>query len=305
MAKNVQFEISIQENFSEGISRILNELHIESARLILAGSRQHISVHELRKNIKKIRGILRLLRYEIGGKKYRKLNRKYRKLAQDIAVLRDDTSQIELLSGMLPKVKSVIVRRSINRAIRRIESKRKAAFNDFYGNNQHQYISRQFNSQNIKNQDLSISGNPDLFILKGLYKIHANALKALRATFSVNNAEIYHNLRKQVKYLMYNLRILSPTNPIFFKAYLYKLNQLSTLLGKLHDLDLFNEHIHQKTIIQFKPDEKKEMLKIIYRNRYYLKKRIGLIGAQVFAENSKDFLDKGLWGIYAVQNHIS
>lgn len=292
MAKNVQFEISNQENFSEGISRILNELHIKSTRLILARSRQHISIHELRKNIKKIRGILRLMRYEIGGKKYRKLNRKYRQLAQDIAVLRDDTSQIELLSGMLPKDKSAIVRRSINRAIRTIETKRKTAFKDFYTNDQHQYISREFNDLNIKNQELNISGNPDLFILKGLYKIHSNALKAFRATLSTNDAEVYHNLRKQVKYLMYNLRIISPANPIFFKAYLSKLNQLSTLLGKLHDLDLFNEHIHQRTIIQFKPEEKKEMLKIIYGNRYYLKKRIRLIGSQVFDKKSKDFRNR-------------
>jgi CHAD domain-containing protein len=287
--KGGELSLREKENFSDGIHRILDALHDEGAKHILARSRQHISVHELRKNIKKIRAILRLIRHEIGNDKYHELNKLYRELAGEIAILRDDTSQIELLEGMRARVHNKSISRTISKAVNQVKKKRKKNFDDFYKEKRHKKVYDHILNCKEEVQKLEINGNPDLVIMKSLKRIHSRARSAMEISGFMKSDEIYHYWRKQVKYLMYQMTILSIAWPAYFKAYISELNKLSSLLGKLHDLNLFNEHIHEERLIVLKPVQKRIMLKYIYRRRSDLKKKIEKIGAKVFSESSEAF----------------
>ena len=287
--KGKDLEIKQRESFREGILRLLDELHDESARYALARSRQHVSVHELRKNIKKIRGILRLLRHEIGRDKYHELNDMYREIAQKVAILRDDTSQIELLESMQKQVDDGKIDRAMSKAIRQVERKRKDEFSEFYRRNRHYSVCYDILAVKEVVRELDFAGDPDYYILKSLKRIHKRARSAWEISGFLKTDEIYHYWRKQVKYLMYQLMILNIAWPDYFKAYISELNKLSGLLGKLHDLNLFNEHINEEKLIVLKPHQKKSLLKYIYRKRATLKKRIEQVGETLFSESSEAF----------------
>jgi CHAD domain-containing protein len=287
--KGKDLEIKEREDFREGIQRLLETLHDEAAKYIIARSRQHVSVHELRKNIKKIRGILRLIRHEIGNEKYHDLNDRYRELSRKIAVLRDDTSQIELLESMKKNVNDPGVRRAITRAVKQVEDKRKAEFSDFYEKNMHYSVCYDILSQKDEISKLEFTGDPDFFILKSLKRIHGRARSSWEISDFLKTDEIYHYWRKQVKYLMYQLMVLNIAWPDYFKVYIDELNKLSNLLGKLHDLNLFNEHINEEKMIVLKPRQKESMLKFIYRKRSTLKKKIDIVGETLFSESSEAF----------------
>ncbi len=287
--KGKDLEIKQRESFREGILRLLDELHDESARYALARSRQHVSVHELRKNIKKIRGILRLLRHEIGRDKYHELNDMYREIAQKVAVLRDDTSQIELLESMQKQVDDGKINRAMSKAIRQVERKRKDEFSEFYRRNRHYSVCYDILAVKEVVRELDFAGDPDYYILKSLKRIHKRARSAWEISGFLKTDEIYHYWRKQVKYLMYQMMILNIAWPDYFKAYISELNKLSGLLGKLHDLNLFNEHINEEKLIVLKPHQKKSLLKYIYRKRSTLKKRIEQVGETLFSESSEAF----------------
>jgi CHAD domain-containing protein len=278
-----------KEIFGIGIHRILDKLHDEGAKHIMARSRQHISVHELRKNIKKIRAILRLIRHEIGNEKYHKLNIQYRNLAAEIAILRDDTSQVELLDSMKERVQNHSISRTIAKAMNQVKRKRKNNFASFYKEKRHKKVYDHILFCKEEVHKLEISGNPDLFILKSLKRIHSRARSAMEVSGFMKSDETYHYWRKQVKYLMYQMTILGIAWPAYFKAYTYELNKLSNLLGKLHDLNLFNEHIHDEKLIVLKPAQKRVMLKYIYRKRADLKKKIAKTGVKLFSESSEAF----------------
>ena len=287
--KGRDLEIKHRESFKEGILRLLDELHDESAKYAIARSRQHISVHELRKNIKKIRGILRLLRHEIGRDKYLHLNGMYREIAQKVAVLRDDTSQIELLESMQKKVDNSKINRAISKAIRQVEKKRKEEFSEFYKRNRHYSVCYDILAVKEVIRELDFSGDPDYFILKSLKRIHKRARSAWEISGFVKTDEIYHYWRKQVKYLMYQLTVLNLAWPGYFRAYISELNKLSGLLGDLHDLNLFNEHINKEKLVVLKPHQKKSLLKYIYRKRSNLKNKIEQVGETLFSESSEAF----------------
>ncbi|MCF8229458.1 MAG: CHAD domain-containing protein [Bacteroidales bacterium] len=287
--KSKELEIKKKEDFADGIFRLFDTLHEESARYILAGSKQHLSVHELRKNIKKIRGILRLIRHDIGHARYHELNAAYREIAQQLAVLRDDTSQIELLEGMQKNVNDKAIKRTIGKAIRQIEQKRKTEFENFYRQNKHNAVCNDILLRWTEIRELELSGNPDLFILKSLKRIHKRARSAMESSGFLKIDEIYHYWRKQVKYLMYQLNVLNLAWPTYFNVYIKELNKLSDMLGDLHDLNLLNEHINNDTLIVLKPQQKQMILNFIYRRRSILKRRIEKAGNILFSENSKAF----------------
>lgn len=289
MGTKTELEIRKSEHFREGILRILHGLHEHSEKLIVARSRQHISIHELRKNIKKIRGILRLIRHEVGHEQYHKMNGFYRSIARQVAVLRDDTSQIELLESMGKKVPNKSVKRTLNSAIRQVEKKRKKEFETFYSSNLQYIIQQLLREQKQKIPLLPFTGEPEKFMLRSLHRIHHRARAAFETTLYVKNDEIYHYWRKQVKYLMYQLSILQNAWPTYFKTYINELNKLGNLLGKLHDLNLFNEHVHARELIVLNPNQKKDVLKYIYKKRAELKKRIEKIGERLFTESSDAF----------------
>jgi CHAD domain-containing protein len=287
--KGGEIELKEREGFKDGIHRILDTLHDEAAKYIMSRSRQHISIHELRKNVKKIRAILRLIRHEIGIEKYRELNDRYRNLAGQVAVLRDDTSQIELLESMQKKVDDPQIRRTISKAIRQVQRKRKKEFDEFYKSKKHNTVYYYILSSKEEMQKLDFNGDPDYFILQSLKRIHNRARSAMETSGLLKSDEVYHYWRKQVKYLMYQLTVLNLAWPAYFKIYISELNKLGNLLGKLHDLNLFNEHIHEEKLIVLKPAQKRIMLKYIYRKRAELKKKIAITGEKLFSESSEAF----------------
>jgi len=287
--KSKELEIKRTESFKDGVLRLLDILHEESARYILAGSRQHISIHELRKNLKRIRGILRLIRHEVGHGKYHEMNSKKRKIAQQVAALRDDTSQIELLENMRKNIGDPSINRTISKAIRQIELKRKAVFEQFYAENKHEQVCNQILLSWSETRELDFAGNPDYYILKSLRRIHKRARSSMEISQFLKIDDLYHYWRKQVKYLMYQLMILNLAWPSYFNIYIDELNKLGDLLGNLHDLNLFNDHVINDTLIELKPFQKEKILKYIYRKRADLKKLIEKSGDIVFSERSEAF----------------
>ena len=287
--KKSDLQIREREGFKTGILRLSDEMHEECAHFIMAQSRQHISVHEFRKNIKKIRSILRLVRDEIGRDKYREMNGYYREVANELAALRDDTSQVELLENMRRQVDNARVRTVISRAVGQVKRKRKKEFASFYKKKLHLKVRDEMFSLKEKVHELEFEGHPEFFLLMSLKRVHQRARSAMEITDYVRNDEMYHYLRKQVKYLMYLMMIINRTWPSYFKAYISELDKLSELLGNLHDLNLFNEHIHEEKLIVLRPAQKKDMLKHIYRRRSSLQKAIRRLGEKIFSESSEDF----------------
>ena len=284
-----ELEIKERESFKAGVMRMMDAMHEECARFIMSQSRQHVSVHEFRKNIKKIRAILRLIRDEIGSEKYREMNGLYREVAYELALLRDDTSQVELLESMRDQVDNPKVRKAILKSIRQVRRKRKREFAEFYREGRHEKVNKDILALKEKVRELTFEGLPEFFILKSLKRTHSRARSAMEITASVKNDEMYHYLRKQVKYLMYHMMILSRAWPAYFKAYIIELDRLSDLLGNLHDLNLFNGHILEEKLIVLDPGERKIVLRHIYSRRKQLQRSVTRLGDKLFSESSEDF----------------
>ncbi|WP_319589473.1 CHAD domain-containing protein [uncultured Draconibacterium sp.] len=289
MSEDFSLEIKEREYFEDGIFRVLDKLHSDSARFITHTNRQHYYIHEVRTNIKKIRGVLRLLRHEIGDESYSEMNGYYRELAQEVALLRDDTSQIELLQEIKLKLRNPAVTKAIDKIISQHRRNRKIAFDHFKETGHAEDIKQMILSLQQMTHSLDFAGDPESFILKSLQQIYHQARSAFETTELVNDDEIYHSWRKQVKYLTYHLMLLNKAWPNSIRAYISDLSVLGSTLGKLHDLDLFHAAVKANNITIRDKDSRTKLMRYLYNRRSVLRKRVQALGEQCFAESSDAF----------------
>lgn len=289
MNEEFSLEIKEREYFEEGIFRVLDKLHTDSAKFITQKKQQHFYIHEVRTNIKKIRGVLRLLRHEIGDDNYREMNDYYRELAQEVALLRDDTSQIELLQEMKLKVQDSVISKALDKIVAQHRRNRKKAFNRFNDAEHAEDIKQMILSLQQMIHSLQFNGNPEYFILQSLQHVYKHARSAFELSEFLNDDEIYHYWRKQVKYLTYHLMLLNKAWPNSIRVYIRDLSLLGSTLGKLHDLNLLHAAIKSNTISIPNKHSRQKLMRYSYNKRSTLRKQVQAFGEECFAESSDAF----------------
>ena len=292
MSISRQFEIKKRETFEQGIHRLLEQLNTDTAKLLMSGSRAHLSVHEARKNIKKLRAILRLIRHEIDIETYQELNAFYREIAQQIGPVRDVTSQIELFEKFETNIKSPALRRAIEKAIRLTKNRRKKEFDIYYKNKVREKVAKELLLKTETFKQLNIHGESDIFIEKSVRDIFKKTIQRMKIAEKDGGNEAYHNWRKTVKYFMFQMMILKNAWASYFEAYIGEMNEMQKLLGDLHDLNIVNNFVVEGELFQLDKKQKDALLNYIYPRRAALKKQIHQIGNRLFIEDSLTFASR-------------
>jgi CHAD domain-containing protein len=97
----------------------------------------------------------------------------------------------------------------------------------------------------------------------GLKRIYCNGREALETAHREPSEENFHEWRKRVKDLWYQLRMLCPANPRELRERVTGLEELANLLGDGHDLFMLNEFVGKKLL----QSEHAKMLKELIRKR--------------------------------------
>jgi CHAD domain-containing protein len=99
------------------------------------------------------------------------------------------------------------------------------------------------------------------------------------------SADHYHDWRKHVKTLLYQLRLLCPEWPATGRALLTKLDRLATALGEDHDLALLKDfaahHNH--------PKEARTLTRLIQSRQKKLRTTALKLGSQLYRETPDAF----------------
>jgi len=215
----------------------------------IANSMEHLScydqspdraVHEVRKNMKKSRAALRLVRYSISDSTYKALNAKYRDLSRMLAVAREAAVHLKTLDDLRGDLPNLDDAQAVDEVLRAD-----------YWNAHRQLLHPKNIPMDVRNQlkrsiqeidELSIAGEGFDMFHKGIKRIYKQGRKALKQVKAVPDGEHFHNWRKRVKYLWYHLRLLKDAWPKVMKGYATSLDAISDCLGLEHDLvDLKNK----------------------------------------------------------------
>jgi CHAD domain-containing protein len=218
------------------IDHALDELRGDSE------STREEAVHEARKDMKKLRALLRLLRGGIGDDVYRAENAAFRDIARQLAGVRDADVMLATLAdleqryGELPgaarRLRPALVAHRFQTSARGLGSGSTAAIAALV-----QARAR------VEDWPLDTDGF-DAFI-EGLWRIYRQGRRDYQAAREEPTAESIHEWRKRAKDLWYHCLLLQESWKPVMGALADEAHELSDRLGDDHDLAVLLEWAHE------------------------------------------------------------
>lgn len=199
------------------------------------------AVHNVRKEIKKLRSILRLTRGEIGKKTFRRHNETLREAAHQLTAFRDAQVTLNAFDNLAKHFKRKLPARpfpEIKSALLKNCGAEEKKLSGSIGP-----LREILEESKGELGHLKIKSKGWKVIAPGLKKIYGNGRDALEALHQAPSEENFHEWRKRVKDLGHQLRLLCPANPHRLREQSGTLEKLGFLLGDGHDLFMLKEFV--------------------------------------------------------------
>ena len=265
---------------TRGVQRIARR-RIESALKALQPRKANDSaVHEARKDLKRARATLRLLRDVLGKSTYKRENAAIRDAARPLSEVRDGRVLLDALSSLVkyygPTAKALPLG-----GLKRMLTERSAQLHQ-------QILDRPGPLRAVRAELRKVSSRSKQWhvgrggwsvVGAGLKRTYSQGRQACKLARAAPTDEHLHELRKQTKYFWHQLQILEPLWPGPLGKLAEETHQLADLLGDDHDLAVLRERVSSAR--QAFPTEAshKALLALIERCRAGLQKK-GLAQAQ-------------------------
>jgi CYTH domain-containing protein/CHAD domain-containing protein len=204
------------------------------------------AIHGARKDLKKLRGLLRLVRDQLGEKKFRAENRRYRDAGRLLAGSRDAEVKLETLAH-LRDGSTPLPAGAAERWEGMLESerdKRKAADREDDGWMAGAGKAIEKGQRKIRKWPLDVDSWA--LIGPGLTRSYGEGRRALQAVLAEPSSASLHEWRKRAKDLWYQLRILHSAWPEQLGRTVDQTHELTELLGDHHDLALLSEDLRSR-----------------------------------------------------------
>jgi len=244
------------------------------------------SVHEVRKEIKKLRAILRLVRGEIGKNFYRKSNEMFRKVAVFLTAIRDSHVKLNAFEALTRHFKRRLPKRPFPKIKKVLQKICRAEERKFLKSNSISKVKRLLRKAERQVENLKIKSDGWAAIRPGLKKSFSRGREACKTVLEKSSPENFHEWRKRVKDLWHYLQLLCPAWSKELRAAADELQTLGELLGDDHDLVLLKEAVAD---ICGKTEGIKLLNELIESRQKELRSAALKRGARFFAEKPSAF----------------
>jgi CHAD domain-containing protein len=282
------FRLKLREPLPEGLERVFRE-QIESAlQLCRNPSKQRgVTVHEVRKHLKRLRAAMRLSIGEVGKSQHAREDRCVRKIGRLVSDLRD--AQVRLQTFV--QLRDETAKRPEDSPFPHIEellSLERESFSAAFDGWQKQAIPQleRVEARLLKwpLEDLTWKQ-----ICGAVGKIYKRGQRGLAKTIKDPEPENFHAWRKRVKDLWYQLRILQPLNRVVLEEMAHDAEVLGELLGREHDLDFLWARLEKETGDEALRDELAQLDGVIGKRGKRLRTNALELGRRFYAEPAKAF----------------
>ena len=272
----------------------MTEIDGALAHLTDASPDRDEAIHEVRKRIKKIRAILRLVRDELGQELYRQENICYRDAGRRLADLREsavlvetldklaDYAVDELAAGTLGKVRTALAQAHQSFSRRVFDEEKVVAA-----------TATTLRAGRRRLLTWPLVGDDFADVAKGVRRVYQRGRQRLAAAYAEPTPEAFHEWRKEVKYLWYQVTILELLKPGVLPLYAAELHELSDHLGDDHDLFALRRHWQQRPlIVAGAPELQQTLTALVERRRAEIEAAIRPLGERLYAEEPDTFMER-------------
>jgi CHAD domain-containing protein len=282
------FRLKLREPLPDGLKRVFREQIQSALELCRHPAKQRgVTVHEVRKHLKKLRAAMRLAIGEVGKNRHRREDRCVRKIGRLVSDLRDAQVRLQTLIQLRDETR----KRSGEDSFPRIEellSLERESFSAAFAGWQKQAIP-QLEGVEARLLKWPLEDLTWKQICGAVGKIYKRGQRGLAKTINDPEPENFHAWRKRVKDLWYQLRILQPLNRVVLEEMAHDAEVLGELLGREHDLDFLWARLEKESGDETLRDELAQLQKVIRKRGKRLRTNALELGRRFYAESSKAF----------------
>ena len=282
-------KINLEENIQANVQRIM-QTRVDTCRKALTHAPSHEAIHQARKELKKIRAIVRLVRPHLGEEAYREANHYFRDAARLISDARDVTASEETATKLQSVLSSRRDRQAIEQFKRHLQAK-KAAITRYQVQRDHllESVLEALVDAEQFYRSWAITEEGFEALSPGIRKIYKQCVKRQKKAYAEDTPEGFHQWRKSVKYLRYQIDALSTLWPGMLGALESELNLLTDYLGDDHDFYVLQGILQQHEAIR--PETLRSLNRHIEQRRSILQHSAKVLSDKLFYPKSNHFVE--------------
>lgn len=249
------------------------------------------SIHDARKQAKKLRGLARLVRPGLDDL-YAPTNRAFRDAARELAEARDAHVMLETLGALMEAVPHRVGRPDVSAARAELVARKQRIHRSLHSDSDEFAAARLLASQGA---DLIESWRVDddfEVIVGGLSKTYERFGIAFRRCREENTVEAFHEWRKRAKYHRYHLELLRSAYPSMIEPWIDEMHRLTDALGDDHDLAVLTARARAQPEFFGDDDEVDAIIVLAEDRSSVLRHRALSLGARLSAEDSDSVADR-------------
>ncbi len=253
-----------------------------------AGTEPADAIHEARKDMKKVRSALRLVRDALGDDVWRRENDHYREAARQLSSHRDAEILVEALDELGERF-GPTARDRFGALRGQLDEENRAAQDNGMLERTMAGAAAELAAGRSRIDGLSLEGDDWELLAPGLHRTYRRGRKRLRAVEEEASVSNLHELRKRVKDLWYQLRLIREADRPMIGALADHAHDLSDHLGDDHDLALLREQVKRRRDAFASPADQRHLLQEIDQRRGELQFAAISLGERIYAEKPKKF----------------
>jgi CHAD domain-containing protein len=247
------------------------------------------TIHQVRKRCKKIRAVLRLVRGSLSDPDtYAFENACFRDAARSLSALRDTEALIEACDKLLKNSQEdgkqerfASIRQELVRAREQLAQQTQQLEDKLTA------FSQKITGARRRLIHWKLNADGPQAVEYGLKRAYRRGRRAMDRAYRNPSGQNFHEWRKRVKYHWYHCRLLRDLWTPVIKARIAQLDELATLLGDYHDLDVLRPRIqslHRQTAAT---KTKQRFLRMIEERQNEIRSQARHYGNKIFAEKPK------------------
>jgi CHAD domain-containing protein len=287
----MSYRFEANETISECLKRIASEqCEIATEKLKAQGVSRDDAIHDARVCFKKIRAVLRLARNELDKDTYTQENIYYRDAGRRLSAVRDTAAVIETIDKLTERYAEQLAadpfkkyRTAFLQENRKRQSEKKKALSE---------VRRTMKAAQKRIDDWPMNGDKFSVIGEGLKRVYKDGRLSFARAYDQVRVESFHDWRKQVKYLLYDVRIIKPVWKRVLGGMADELKKLASSLSDMQDLFILRQKVSEQ-VDGSSPDKDLEVLVALIDQRIQeIQVMTRPIGERIYIEKSRNFLSR-------------
>ncbi|WPL18392.1 hypothetical protein Thiowin_03463 [Thiorhodovibrio winogradskyi] len=298
------YELDPAQPLDAEVRRIaINLIDHALAQIEAAEAAPHEAVHEVRKDCKKLRGLLRLIRPAVPSL-YKQENAVFRDAAAALSGLRDAEAAIETFDALIDHFRANLDPESLAPLRQGFEDHKASVAAGAQALDEQLDLARtalvaareRVPEWVLPTDRAHADAHGEAgwsLIGAGLHKTYQRGRRAMQDAYAQPSVAAFHEWRKRAKYLRYHLRLVRAAWPRVLKATYKEAKHLGDLLGDDHDLAVLEQLIDQADAFSPNRDPEQILLALSAQRSAQLREAAHGLGSRLYAEKPKQ-LDRRL-----------